>query len=458
MALLKRTSDPNAPQVFEYQAVSNTGQRLKAKMTATSSEAVVSALAADGWIVISVKEVASGGINMDLSSLFGGSVKLDASQVAEFARQFHQLLRAGLSPPKAILAIGEEAEPAFALMCTEIAQTVSSGEALSEAFSRYPRAFDEVFCSYIHAGEQAGTLVETSERLAGMLDKQAGIRKKIKSVTMYPKMVSYAISGIVMLIMMFMVPAYAKIYSQFGAPLPGPTRDLEAVSNVVIPFKPHPWAPLGFVPLVHGVFLPNPISPIYWLIMAFFAFRWWNNKNRSNVEIGTRLDKMKFRFPIFGPLWKAMSLYRWASTLSGALHSGVAMTEALSLAARASGSRWQLGIVPELHEAIRSGRLLSHALSTPENKRLYPPNVRKMVETGEIAGELDTMLDSVAIALNSDIDTILSGLSAKIEVALLMIMGSVVGTLLVILYMPIINLDTTIGNGLQGNSSGSGSF
>lgn len=458
MPILSRVSDPNAPQVFEYVAVSATGSRVKAKMTANSPEAVAAALAADNWVVISVKEVATGGFNMDVRQLLGGQVRLDMGQVAEFARQFHQLLKAGLSVPKAVLAIGEEAEPGFSLMCSDIAQSVNNGESLSSALAKYPRAFDEVFCAYVHAGEQAGTLVTTTERLAAMLDKQSDIRKKIKGVTMYPKMVSIAIGCVVMGIMMFLVPAYANIYAQMGAKLPTPTQDLVAVSNIVIPIKPHPLSLFSWVPLVHGIFLPNLISPIYWGIVLLFVFRWWNRKNRNNVEIGTKLDKIKYRLPIFGILWKRMSLYRWSSTLAGALHSGVSMTESLSLAARASGSRWQLKVVPELHEAIRSGRPLSDALSTPENKLLYPPNIRKMIETGEVAGELDTMLDSVADALNSDIDAIVAGLSAKIEVALLMIMGTVVGTLLVILYMPILSLDTTIGNGLQGSSSGSGSF
>lgn len=458
MPVLARQKDPDAPSVYEYTAVSPTGQRVKAKMTATSDSAVSAALAADGWIVTSIKEVASGGINMDLGTLLGRPVKLDASAVAEFARQFHQLLKAGLSVPKAILAIGEEAEPQFALMCQEIAQGVANGEALSVALSRYPKAFDEVFCAYIHAGEQAGTLVTTTERLATMLDKQSGIQKKLKGVTMYPKMVSFAIGGIVMMIMMFLVPAYAKIYASFGAKLPGPTEALVKVSNVVIPIKTHHWGPLNIIPLFHGFVYPNLLSPIYWAIMGFFAFRWWNFKNRENVEVGTKLDKIKFRVPIFGVLLKRMSLYRWASTLSGALHSGVPMTDALTLAARASGSRWQLKVLTEMHDAIRSGRPLSQALSSPENKQLYPANLRKMVETGELAGELDAMLDSVAEALNSDIDAIVAGLSAKIEVALLMVMGSVVGTLLIVLYMPILSLDSTIGNGLQKGSGSSSKF
>ena len=458
MPSITRSKDPNAPLVFNYVAVSPNGQRVKSKMAAPSAQAVTAALANDHWTVTSIKEVSTGGLSMDLGQSFGRSAKLSVSEVAEFARAFHQLLKAGLNVAGAIVALGEDAEPQVTMMCADVAQQVSSGVTLSDALGKYPRAFDEVFCSYIRAGEQSGTLVQTTARLAQMLEKQASIRKKVKAVTAYPMIVSIVISILVMGILWFLVPQYATIYAEMGAKLPGPTQALISISKYVIPFILWHVSVLSGVPLLHGLIVPNPVSPIYWLIMAFIAFRWWNARNKDNLTFGTRYDKVRFRTPIFGKLWRQMSLFRWASTLAGALDSGVPMEEALTLAANASGSRWQRKALEDMLLAVRTGRPLSSALATEENRKLYPANVRKMVETGEVAGELDQMLLSVADAISSDIDATVASLGAKIEVALIITMGIIVGGLLIVLYLPILNLDATIGNGYAKQSGTSGGF
>jgi type IV pilus assembly protein PilC len=301
-------------------------------------------------------------------------------------------------------------------------------------------------------------------RLAHMLERRVSLNKKIKSVTAYPKFVSITILIIVTGIMMFMVPMYEGIYKSFGAVLPGPTQLLVAVSHVIFPIhlaqgigipftnvhvlsfpktriffnKPIPLPPIP---------IPNILSPLLWLLVAFLGLRVFLRRTVDNPEIGIRVDRIKYRLPLFGKLLQRTDLYRWSSTLAGGLASGISTQPALDLAARASGSRWQRAIVDDLKDSVRSGKPLSEALLMYRD--LFPPNIRRMVATGEQAGELDTMLDNVANAIDDEIEMIITNLGAKIEVALIMVMGAVVGGILVALYLPILNLTLVAAHGLS---------
>lgn len=431
---------------FSYVAISATGERHKGTMVAPTHSAVVTALQREGWVPVEVNEASSSALNVDLTAfLTGGGVKFKWSQRAEFARRLHQMLRAGISAHKALTALADGAPAQVAEMFTQMAEEVRSGSSLSESMGKHPRAFDKVTISYIAAGEESGTLVETSGRLAEMLAKRAALQAKIKGVSAYPKMVGGAISLLVVGIIMFLVPMYADIYKSFGAKLPAPTLALMWLADHFSPFGIK-HVELGPLPL----FLPVPYpwnigSVLLYLVIGIVIFR---RKTADNLEIGRRIEKIAYRLPLTGDLQHKQSLQRWASTLAGAIASGVPSQKAVTLAADASGSRWQQWLAPHIIEAVRTGRTIADEVATvPE---LYPPNVRTMIATGSETGEIDTMLNSVAEALDSDIDAIVAGLSAKIEVALLLVLGAVVGGLLMVLYMPILQLATTASKGLGG--------
>lgn len=442
----KVVAKPSAdgPKTFAYVAVSPSGERRKLKMTALSKTAVASALKADGLFPLEINEVKEGGLNTDVGDIFGNRpLKFDHRELADFASQLHQLIKAGVPIAKSLATLGEEREPKRQQMCDDLADKVSNGVPLSEAFAAYPAAFDLIFRSYIKAGEIGGSLVPTTERLAKMLDRRSKLALKIKSVTAYPKLVSGAILAIVIGIMLLLVPMYADIYEGFGAELPAPTKALVAISNQVLPISAD--FQLGWPVLSNFQF--HPFSPLLWGAIIFFAFKFWLKKTEDDPEIGIKLDRIRFRLPIFGALAMKNVLYRWSSTLAGGIESGVQLSSALELSAKTSGSRWQMAILPDLQEAVQSGKPLSEGLAL--HKDLFPPNLRAMVATGETAGDLPNMLESVASSIDSEIDALIAGLSAKIEVALLLVMGVVVGALLAVLYLPILNLATTVGSGLS---------
>ena len=486
-------------RLFNYTAVTAAGVRHRGKMQAPTAQVVSEALQQDGWIPLSIEEVTTGGVNTDVGALVSVKpVVLSTRTTATFARQLAELLKAGVPLPRALEALGAEGSENIMKVTTTLVELVSAGVPLSKALETFPKAFDDIFRSYVEAGEQAGTLAISMARLAKTLERRAELQLKIQAVTAYPKMVSGAILGIVTLILSYMVPMYAKIYASFGQELPAATRALQAftakfppltfTSNFPVPpimdgktsivdilliiifgvlviggtwlrnrqkgispkkFKQViKYASVAYVSLFTYDFQINIISTVLWVVLygGITTFIALVDSGKIDEKYAVILDKVKFKLPIFGALNYQTTLYRWTSVLAGALEAGVPLDNALDLAARTTGSRWHLAASKQIRASLRNGLPLSETMNN--YKELFPPSVRTMVSTGEQAGELFTMIDNISHAIDGEIDTIVSGLAAKIEVALLVTMGVVVGGLLVVLYLPILQLSVKAGEGM----------
>jgi type IV pilus assembly protein PilC len=205
---------------------------------------------------------------------------------------------------------------------------------------------------------------------------------------------------------------------------------------------------VAYVSLFAYDFQINVISTVLWVVLygGITTFIALVDSGKIDEKYAVILDKVKFKLPIFGALNYQTTLYRWTSVLAGALEAGVPLDNALDLAARTTGSRWHLAASKQIRASLRNGLPLSESMNN--YKDLFPPSVRTMVSTGEQAGELFTMIDNISRAIDGEIDTIVSGLAAKIEVALLVTMGVVVGGLLVVLYLPILQLSVKAGEGM----------
>ena len=487
---------------FSYSAVSHTGIRQKGKMAGPSKDAVAQALTEDGWVPLKIEEIDNSGLNLDLGNLVDRKpFKLTLDQLSTFSRQLSELLGAGVPISRALTAISDETDPIVRRLCQEVQEKISAGIPFSEALAFFPDAFDEVFCAYVASGEASGTLPETIGRLSKTITKRAAIKNKIKAVTAYPKFVSIAIGGIIFGIMWGLVPTFVKIYQGFNKPLPKATQTLVDITNNISPFtftktisgnaNPLEWfwflnpntkiSVLTIVGRFLGIaalwFLTEMrrkgsgkekklggmvIKILFTMLIAFFSYDWKFNPTpfmimlpfvliyyfgmkflrdrEDNIKWASVKDKLSFKLPVFGVLNQYNALYRWTATLAGGIHSGVPLSKAIDIAARTSGSVWHKAVSKELDASLRSGRGL--AVSLGDYRDLYPGNLRSMVATGEQTGEIATMLDNVAAVIDSDIDAVVAGLSAKIEVALLVIMGVVVGGMVLVLYLPIIQLAT----------------
>jgi type II secretory pathway component PulF len=499
-------------RTFTYEAISAQGVRHKGRMQAPNRQTVTQTLQADGWVPLAITEVSNSGLNKDITASLGmnATATVSPSQVANLARQLAQLLSAGVPTSRALYAIGEEQGGKLQQVCVSLSERTSAGIPLSDAMRTFPEVFDEVFIAYIRAGEAAGSLADTVARLARSMERKVALSQKIKAVTAYPKIVSMIIGFIVLGIITFIVPRFASIYATFGAPLPTPTRVLQSASKYIFPFggsltlksaTPNTFftAPdgpgLSFFSLIIRVAVVGAIwfllqmrrnkkgkrtgsftviFRILFLTFIFlFTYKWhivwpslivWGsiyggyklvmlfvNANRQEPRIARYIDLFRYKLPVFGQINRLAILYRWTSTLSGAVSAGVALAPSLELAATTSGSDWHRAILSDMQGSVRAGKPLSEVITMyPE---LFPASVRSMVATGEQTGDLSTMLDAAAAAIDSEIDALTSGLAAKVEVLLLVVMGVVVGGLLVVLYLPILRLATTVSNStIDGNT------
>lgn len=484
-------------KLFNYVAVSNTGVRSKGRMQAPNKNIVVESLQSENFIPILVEEVKTEA--SDITKLLTTKpVVLSTKQVATFARQLSELLKAGVPLPRALEALGSEGTPNIVKIATTLTDLVTQGVPLSRALATFPKAFDEIFRSYVEAGEAAGTLAVTMSRLAATLERRAETQNKIKAVTAYPKMVSSAIGMIVAGIIIYLVPMFAEIYLSFNKPLPTPTKILQQITASLPPFTFTSSAPIpaimegkgGITDLLFGfiaVFIIfglgvikrrnsgktikkikvyiNILISIY---LIFFAYDYKLNiisaiiflfisigstyfiilseNGKINDKYLQYIDQIKFKMPIFGQLNFYVVLHRWTTVLAGALESGVNLDAGVDLAARTSGSKSHVLASKYIRSQLRNGMPLSEALNN--YKEFYPANLRTMVKTGESAGELSTMVENISQSLDSEIDSIIAGLAAKIEVGLLVVMGVVVGGLLVVLYLPILKLSATSAEGI----------
>lgn len=428
---------------YYWSGVTKSGALVKRqKIVAPNQSSAIAALAKEG---VTLTKISTGGLSLNME-VGSGEVKFKWAQKAEFSRRMYQMLRAGISLSRTLQSLGEEASDKVSDMCNDLADRVSGGQSLSQALKTYPKAFDEVFVAYVQAGEDSGTLVETMGNLSILMAKRAAMQSKIKAVMAYPKMVGGAILVMVFGILLFLVPSYAKIYDSFGAKLPAPTQALVGLSQNILPFagdNSKAWVkiPLGPLPFSFNPVALMSIIGIIWGSWVFFR-----KQTAENENVNLKLAKFRFKMPILGKLNHKSALFRWSSTLSGALSSGVGAARGVELAADAAGSYWFQYLVPDFTAAIRSGKNLSDEMS--KHKDLFPANIRTMMATGEETGEIDEMLKSVSQALDEEVDSIVAGLSAQLEVALLIGLGIVVGGLLVVLYLPILQLAATASKGL----------
>lgn len=484
----------DGPGWYSYTVISPQGVRHKGKMQAPSASAVSEALQIDGWIPLDITQQATGGLNTDLGALVGSNqVRLQLKDLAAFARRLAEMLKAGVPLTRALISLGESGDTKFQNLCNALADKVASGVPLSEAMADYPTAFDDIFRSYVAAGESTGTLPLTISRLSKSLERRNAMAQKIKGVTAYPKFIGGIIGIIVIGIIWKLIPQFVSIYDNFDAELPAPTQILINFTGSLSPITfsltaPMPWftevgltffgiigrlvaivvlflffeflrikrgkdqKPLKLVGRVILILMltvfaadykVNILSFSIWMVLGLIILGLiiYNEANKENVRFIRRKELLKYKIPIFGELIRLTTLYRWASTLAGALDSGVPMTQALELAANTTGSTYYKYIAKELQAAVRSGKPLSEGLAA--HPSLYPSSIRSMILTGEQTGELAVMLESAASSIDVETDAIVAGLAAKIEVGLLVVMGVVVGGLIIVMYLPILNLAAT---------------
>jgi type IV pilus assembly protein PilC len=302
-------------------------------------------------------------------------------------------------------------------LLNDIRTDVETGTSLSVAFRKYPRYFDNLYCNLVEAGEAAGILDQLLDRLAVYMEKTEAMKSKIKSALMYPISVLVVAFVVTAVIMIFVVPAFKEVFSNFGADLPAPTLVVIAISEIFVKYW---WLIFGGI---GGGFY-------------FFMQAWRRNQKMQQV-----MDRLLLKMPIFGTLIDKSCVARWTRTLSTMFAAGVPLVEALDSVGGASGNWVYESATIKIQQEVSTGTALTAAMT---NANLFPSMVLQMCAIGEESGSIDHMLGKAADFYEAEVDDMVAGISSLMEPIIIVILGTVIGGIVVAMYLPIFKLGQVV--------------
>jgi len=397
---------------FDYKVRDGSGNLVEGSLDGDSLALVVSRLRGMGYLPVSVTPTSRRKLLSDLS-IPGITDRIKPKEVAVFTRQFATMIDSGLTISRALSVLSAQVQnKAFAEILRAVRDDVESGISLSEALGKRPRVFDELYVSMVRAGEVGGSIDVVLKGIANQLEKQVALTRKIRGAMAYPVVVLSVIGIIFVLMMVLIVPVFKKLFVTLKAPLPAPTKMVVTISNTLASWR------AGIV--------------VFVIIAVIIGIRKWIKTEDGRMK----WDTWKLRPPIFGPLAHKAALARFSYTTSSLLSSGVPVMESLDIVARASGNVLVAKATQSIKRAVREGRPFAEPMKAYE--QVFPQLIVQMVEVGEQTGALDDMLMRAADYYQAEVDQTVDNLSSILEPLMVVVMGGVVGTVIVSLYLPML--------------------
>lgn len=404
----KKPINSSNDKFYKYIAKDKKGKEYKGEMKAPGEAVVASVLRRQGLTPIKINN----------PGLFDRPQKITEKDIAIFTRQLSTMMKSGVPLLQAfdIVAKGHS-NPSVSRLLNEIKSDIEQGASMSDAFSKHPLYFDKLFCNLIGAGEQAGILETLLDRLASYKEKTIAIKSKIKSALFYPTAVIVVAFLITAAIMIFVVPAFKNIFSNFGAELPVPTQVVIQISDFFVAY--------------------------WWLIFgsiggAIFGFI---RAKRTSEKLQNTIDRLSLKLPLFGDLLLKSAIARWTRTMSTMFAAGVPLVESLDSVGGAAGNQVFLLATKQIKIDVSTGSSLTVAM---QNSTIFPNMVIQMVAIGEESGALDSMLGKVADFYEQEVDDMVAGLSSLMEPLIMSVIGVVIGGLIVSMYLPIFKMGQVV--------------
>jgi type IV pilus assembly protein PilC len=393
--------------VFEWEGKDRKGKQVRGEIRAASENVVQASLRRQGVLPTKIKK---------RSTRSGKAIK--PKDIAIFTRQFATMMKAGVPLLQTFDIVGRgNPNPSVTKLLSDIRAEVETGTALSSAFRKYPKYFNTLYCNLIEAGETAGILEALLDRLATYMEKTEAIKSKIKSALMYPIAVVVVAFVVVTIIMIFVIPAFKSVFSSFGADLPAPTLFVMAMSEYFVKYW---W-------LIFGVIGGG----IY-----FFMQAWQRNEKMQMV-----MDRLLLKVPVFGTLVEKSCVARWTRTLSTMFAAGVPLVEALDSVGGAAGNSVYLNATTNIQREVSTGTSLTNAMT---NANVFPSMVLQMCAIGEESGTIDHMLGKAADFYEAEVDDMVAGLSSLLEPIIIVFLGTLIGGIVVAMYLPIFKLGQVV--------------
>jgi type IV pilus assembly protein PilC len=335
--------------------------------------------------------------------------KIKQSEIVTFIYKFAEMYSAGLSITRSLEVLQEQSnKPALGSIIAEIRQNIENGASLEKAFGQYRNIFSDFFCGMVEAGESGGKLSESLEMSATYLEKRMDMRRKIRSAFTYPAVVCVVCVVVVACLMAFIVPIFSKLYKQLHVQLPGPTHALVILSSLL---RGYWWA-------------------IPFILAAVAAAIWWLLKNPT---IRSKWYIFKLKMPLFGNVNRLAVVTHFIRTFGMLTSVGISPIRALKVASDVANNHKIYGIAQELEDSIEKGVSIGQSLKKHD---IFPPIIVQMALSGEEVGQVPQMLNKGADFLDKDINRIVNSLIVKLEPALTVVMGTIVGIILMAVYLP----------------------
>ncbi len=410
---------------YSYKALDKGGKEIRGSIEATGEEAVVDRLRTMGYYVTQVSRHKQGVGQVDLADLpiirgiskVVSRGKVSLKHLSAFSRQLATLIGAGLPLLRSLQILQEQVEDKNLMDALDgIVESVEGGSTLSEAMAKFPKIFNRLYVNMVKAGEIGGALEQVLDRLALFQEKSQAVRSKVKGAMWYPCVVITIALSVVAVILIFVVPKFAEMFSGLGGELPYLTQLLVDFSDGLVKY----W----YIPLL-------AIAGIMVL------FKLIGSTNTGKYVI----DRSLLRFPIFGTILQKSAIARFARTFGTLLDTGVPILQTLLIVKDTSGSEVISRAMIDIHASIRDGDTVSEPM---KSFPIFPPLVVHMIAVGEETGALDKMLIKVAEAYEREVDDAVEGLSKLIEPLLIVVLGGIIGTVVVALYLPIFTITNQI--------------
>lgn len=397
---------------FQYVARNRSGQKQSGSLQAESRQQALIQLTQKGLTLEKLTE-------QKAKATATGNKRVKTADLLIFTRQLSTIVSAGLPLLQGLDILAEQTDdPNFRAVIDAVATEVESGETFSDALRKFPKAFPDLYVSMVRSGEAGGDLDGVLLQLADYLEASEDLKRRIKSAMTYPVVAFSMIILIAAGLIIWVVPQFAEIFGQFGRKLPAPTQMLIDLS--------------AFLRTWYAV--PTIVAVIVGIVFALRLY--------GATPVGRyNLDALKLRLPVFGNLMRKVAISRFTRTLSTLTKSGVAILQALEIVERTAGNEVYARAIRQSADSVRNGETLADPLARAE---VFPAMVTRMIAVGEKTGALETMLMKISDFYDSEVRATVDGLTSLIEPILIAMMGIVVGSIVVALFMPILQLSSLV--------------
>jgi type IV pilus assembly protein PilC len=399
---------------YSWEAKSRAGSVQKGVMEASSVALVEAQLKKYGLTGITVKEE---GQRFKLR-LPGRGGKVSTKDLVVFTRQFATMIDSGLPLVQCLdILASQQDNKTFKDILYKVKESVEGGSTFADALGKHPKAFDDLFVNLVAAGEVGGILDTILTRLAAYIEKAMKLKKKVKGAMVYPTTIMAIAVIVVGVILVFVIPTFAKMFADFGGELPLPTRIVIGLSSFLKKY-------------------------ILVLIGIGFGINWAFAKYYATLKGRRQMDQLALRAPIVGPLVRKVAVAKFTRTLGTMISSGVPIMDGLEIVAKTAGNKIIEEAIYKVRQAISEGKTMAEPLAA---SGVFPPMVVQMISVGEATGAMDTMLSKVADFYDDEVDDAVGALTSMMEPLLMVFLGTVVGGMVVAMYLPIFKLASTVG-------------